>query len=89
MNPIPEAKFNEATEKLYAQEQQAQCGGQAVRGIGVDTAQPWQTQREEAEKNARFHFERAGKAARAAAFFGEHPEFDEFIQLIRAGVIGI
>ena len=31
----------------------------------------------------------ADRAARSAAFFREHPEFDEFIQLIRSGVISI
>jgi hypothetical protein len=45
--------------------------------------------REEAERQVSQHLEQADKKARAATFFREHPEFDEFIQLIRGGVIGI
>lgn len=44
---------------------------------------------DEAEAEAKRHSEQANRQARAAAFFRAHPEFDEFIQLIRQGVIGI
>ena len=46
-------------------------------------------QRELAEKSVGYHRAEADKADRAAAFFREHPEFDEFIGLIRAGVVQI
>lgn len=82
-----------AEEKLkYVQAQQANCG-QSVRGIGdtyqncSDPRRP--SLREEAEENVRIHAEQLEKQSRAAAFFGEHPEFDEFAQLIRSGVICI
>ena len=91
MNPNQENSLNQAAEKLKyeRQAQQAKCG-QAVRGIGCDTASANQSSlRQEAEENARFHAGQVERQSRAAVFFGEHPEFDEFIQLIRAGVIGI
>lgn len=65
---------------------QAQCGP-AVSSLAGDSRRP--SLREEAEKSVASHYEQAAKADRAAAFFREHPEFDEFIQLIRSGVIGI
>jgi len=86
----------ETLKKLREQEnmkaqQQAQCG-QAIGGaMGCDT-QPRARRsslREEAEQQASQHLEQADKKARAATFFREHPEFDEFIQLIHSGVIGI
>ncbi len=80
-------------EKMRYEQAQAQCG-QAVQGIGGQTTnqQPFSRRpslREEAEKQVGYHREQADKSDRAIAFFREHPEFDEFIQLIRAGVIGI
>ena len=45
--------------------------------------------REEQEKSAQYHAEQSLKNQQAAAFFAAHPEFDEFIRLIRSGVIGI
>lgn len=45
--------------------------------------------REEAEKRIGHLRSEADKADRAVAFFRDHPEFDEFIQLIRQGVIEI
>ena len=59
-----------------------------TQGIGL-AGERRPTLREEAEKNVGYHRSQADKANRAAAFFREHPEFDEFIQLIRSGVIGI
>ena len=60
---------------------------QAVQGIDGSTRRP--SLREEAEKSIASCYEQAARAERSAAFFREHPEFDEFIQLIRSGVIGI
>lgn len=57
-------------------------------GMGVASSRR-ASLREESEKSAFAHREQAEKAERSAAFFREHPEFDEFIQLIRQGVIGI
>ena len=69
--------------------QQAQC----VQAIGSDTQGFAGTRRpslrEEAEERVGYHRIQADKQDRAAAFLREHPEFDEFIQLIRSGVIGI
>lgn len=41
--------------------------------------------RDEAQKLAHHHQEQSDKAARAAAFLHQHPEFDEFIRLVRSG----
>lgn len=44
-------------------------------------------------EQAKYQLKRADderqRAARAVQFFVKHPEFDEFIQLVRAGVIQI
>jgi hypothetical protein len=45
--------------------------------------------KDEAAKSAQFHSDEAIKAAKAHSFLATHPEFDEFIQLIRAGAIRI
>jgi hypothetical protein len=45
------------------------------------------TLREEAEKSAAHHGEQAQKHASAASFLAAHPEFDEFVRLVRAGAI--
>ena len=79
MNQVP------APTTPYAYKQD-QCD-QAVSGLAGSTRRP--SLREEAEKSVASHYEQAAKAERSAAFFREHPEFDEFIQLIRSGVIGI
>lgn len=44
---------------------------------------------EEMEKHLAHHDESFGRIAKGAAFLREHPEFNEFIQLIRTGSIGI
>lgn len=36
---------------------------------------------------AQFHSGQAVKSRMAAAFFREHPEFEEFISLLRSGVV--
>lgn len=88
--------LDEVAEKMKAQNQTAQSPlgyepaqcGQAVAGTcGCDARRP--SLREEAEKSVASHYEKAAKAERSLAFFRDHPEFDEFIQLIRSGVIGI
>jgi hypothetical protein len=60
-------------------------------GIGGSqiNAEYRQSQREEAEKRVGYHRTEADRADRALAFFRSHPEFDEFINLIRQGVISI
>lgn len=40
-------------------------------------------------KSAAHHAEQVDKNAKAQTFFASHPEFDEFIQLIRQGAIQI
>lgn len=40
-------------------------------------------------KSAAHHAEMVDKNARAQTFFATHPEFDEFIQLIRQGAVQI
>lgn len=45
------------------------------------------TLREEAEKQIGYHREQADRFDLAAAFFREHPEFDEFVRLVRSGAI--
>ena len=70
----------------------AQQQGQYGEGVGSATTNVFSRRsslREEAERQVSQHLEQADKKARAATFFREHPEFDEFIQLIRGGVIGI
>ena len=46
-----------------------------------------QTLREEAEVRLRNHREHARNASLAAKFFRDNPAFDEFVRLVRAGVI--
>jgi len=45
------------------------------------------TMREQHEGQVGFHNQELNRHDRAAAFFRAHPEFDEFILLIRDGVI--
>ena len=94
------ASVKEVAEKMKRDQEQmarqadqmgtAQCCGQAI-GLGQEDnvlgRRP--SLREEAEKQVGYHRTQADKNDRAAAFFREHPEFDEFIQMIRSGVIGI
>lgn len=75
-------QIDEAVKKSYYADQTPQ---QAIGLAGCYRPSP----AEEAEKQAMDHFDRGGKAQRAAEFLRKHPEFDEFIRLIREGVIGI
>jgi hypothetical protein len=43
--------------------------------------------RDEAAKSAQYHQEQAVKHEKAAFFLSQHPELDEFIRLVRQGVI--
>jgi hypothetical protein len=43
--------------------------------------------RDEAQKRAMHHAEQAEKAQSAAIFFSQHPEFEEFLRLVRSGSI--
>jgi hypothetical protein len=45
------------------------------------------TLKEEAEKRFMDHRQSADKAERAIVFLSENPAFDEFVRLVRAGVI--
>ena len=83
--------FDEVAAKMKAQAAgannkdcctEAQCG-QAVAGIGYGRP----TLQEEAEKQAIHHSSMANKCAQAAAFLSANPAFDEFVRLVRAGVI--
>lgn len=47
------------------------------------------TLREQAEKEAAFHFEMCSKAQSVASFLQLHPEFGEFIELLRSGAIQV
>ena len=81
--------INEVAEKMKAQQtganNQSCCTeyGPAITGIGYSRP----TLQEEAEKQAIHHSEMANKCAQAAAFLSANPAFDEFVRLVRAGVI--
>lgn len=45
--------------------------------------------REESEKQVGYHRAEADKLDHAIAFFRDNPAFDEFVQLVRSGVISI
>ena len=82
--------IDEVTEKMKYQQTVANnqdCCineyGPARTGIGY--IRP--TLQEEAEKQAIHHSEMANKCAQAAAFLSANPAVDEFVRLVRAGVI--
>jgi len=93
MNGNYKNSLEAAAEKMKYEQAQAQCtSGQALGRdtVGIGSAGlRCSSLLEEAERQVGFHREQADKRDRAAAFFREHPEFDEFVQLIRSGVIGI
>lgn len=66
----------------------AKCADPRGATVGVNQKLR-STPAEDAKKSANYHYEQADKHARAAAFFASNPQFSEFIELIRAGVIGI
>lgn len=79
LNSLIDSNAKLQAEKAYYATMQAQCGEQS---------RPT-TLREEAQRSAQEHAARSQKDLAAAAFFEAHPEFEEFIQLIRAGAIYI
>lgn len=73
---------------------QSECNqvGPATMGLAGDRLVgearcPRPSPREQAEKNVGYHRDQADKNDRALAFFRENPTFDQFIQLVREGVI--
>jgi hypothetical protein len=42
---------------------------------------------EEAAKSEQHHYAEAAKAGSASRFLSSHPEFDEFVRLVRSGAI--
>lgn len=67
-----------------------QCDVGAVEGIATQPCEKHRpSERVQAEKRVGHHRAEAERADRAVAFFREHPEFDEFIGLVRAGAISI
>ena len=88
MNPNQVSTADEDL-KQAQQSQQAQCGRFEGVGYSNQAQTLHRTQREEAEQNVKLHMDIAEKSARAAVFFQQHPEFDEFIQLVHQGVIEV
>lgn len=62
---------------------QDECGAAQA---GIPQTRP-HTLQEEAERRAQDHYERAIKAQSAQVFFANNPGFDEFVRLVRSGVI--
>lgn len=63
-----------------------------IQGIASDVCGQTQSYRpptlgQEAEKHVIYHRDQADKFERAATFLREHPEFDEFVRLVRSGSI--
>ena len=71
----------------FDKEKMANTCDQTIGLAGARAGAP--TQQEQAEKNMFYHSDMAMKAEKAAKFFKAHPEFDEFINLIRNGSIQI
>jgi len=94
-NPEMENAIKRAEEKKRAEQEAvnrqayAPMEQQQVIGCAMAMGTRRPSLREEAEQQVGYYRSEADKKDRAAAFFREHPEFDEFIQLIRSGVIGI
>lgn len=80
---------NELDQRLMREMREKQAAAQY--GDTCRTASPAHPHdfslREQAEKQVGYHREQADRQDRAAAFFRENPAFDEFVQLIRRGVI--
>lgn len=81
--------YNEESKKLAYEGDPQQ--GNALNGAAgsVQGGTPYRppTLRESAEKSVEYHREQADKSAMALAFFRAHPEFDEFVRLVRLGSI--
>ena len=75
-----------AYENAKAAQPRDMCG--AVQSIGQTPSRLGEYRlRDEAQNRANQHQEIADKAQAAAIFLHEHPEFDEFIRLVRKGAI--
>ena len=74
-----------AAEKAY-QDRNYSPAQDAIQGTA--SVRP-STLKDEAAKSAQYHSTEANKAAAAHVFLAAHPEFDEFIRLIRSGSIHI
>ena len=61
-----------------------QCGQAAM---GQTPSRPGYSLRDEAQKRAMHHHEQADKAQQSAVFLSQHPEFEEFIRLVRSGAL--
>lgn len=88
----------QAEKAYYAAQQQGEVRGVApsqpyygdtCNNLGGCVQEYRPSPTEQAEKDANFHRDKSIKAEMAAAFFRANPSFDEFIRLIRSGVIGI
>ena len=70
---------------------QEECGQRINKPMRISfaTESPYRpsTLREEAEKKIGYHREQADRHDRAVAFLRENPAFDEFVRLVRDGVI--
>lgn len=62
------------------------CGATQTNTAQACGTREWNL-RDEAGKQAQFHQEQANKAMMAASFLSAHPEFDEFIRLVRSGAL--
>jgi len=71
---------NEAQTKAYADTCQTSTAGMAGK------PRPYSL-RDEAARRAENHYQEANKAQSAALFFSQHPEFEDFIRLVRQGAI--
>lgn len=81
---------DEINAKMQAQSfsNQAQCAAPQNMGTCAAGRAPY-TLCEEAAKSEQHHYEEAAKAGSAARFLSAHPEFDEFVRLVRSGSIRV
>lgn len=94
MAPVDDKIAAARLERKKSMEQAAYEAGKmethqaAVMNAGCDAEAYYPpTLAQQAEKSAQYHFEEQVKAQKAASFLQAHPEFDEFIRLVRAGSI--
>jgi len=79
---------DEMNAKMQAQSyaNQAQCAATPNMSTCTAGRAPY-TLCEEAAKSEQHHYDEAAKAGSAARFLSAHPEFDEFVRLVRSGAI--
>jgi hypothetical protein len=77
------AEARQRDEQRFAPQLAPDCCNVAQAGSGYRPP----SLREEAEKSAHYYAEQAAKASASADFLRDHPEFDEFIRLVRSGAI--